>query len=129
MIASVSPPAALTAGKRPTQVSAASNVTSLGVRIFTGHAALRTRPDKLLVPVDLSCPNSRIPARQVRVSDDLRATLALVILDINLGWGSSGLEYTSVVDYAFVDDGLMIDVAPTWASTPVLELWVHLSWL
>jgi hypothetical protein len=37
--------------KRPTQVSSASDVTSLGVRIFAGHAALRTRPDKLLAPL------------------------------------------------------------------------------
>jgi hypothetical protein len=31
----------------PTQVSSSSNVASLGVRSFAGHAVLRTRPDKL----------------------------------------------------------------------------------
>jgi hypothetical protein len=58
-----------------------------GVRIFAGHAALRTRPDKLLAPLGLSCPDSS------QISPSFGQAPALVVLEFNLGgdlprWGS-----------------------------------------
>jgi hypothetical protein len=57
--------------KRPTQVSSSSDVTDLGVRISAGYAALRTKPDMLIAPFDLSCP---APAESQCESSNARAS-------------------------------------------------------